>query len=321
VFIGWLVMLLLVVQFAGHLSRSVRRHRRKLVRQNRRIRAMSRRLKRHQRALVQHEKMVALGQMAAGVAHEIANPLASMDSLLQLMQRKPERLTGQTVGTLREQVDRINQIIQQMTRFAHPVDSEWSWTPLNEVAAQALRMARMDKRFRSVRVVEDYAPEIGEVRMLPHAMQQVLVNLMINAADAMAGRAEPTLTVRTRSVSGTNGKWEVEDEPNGQWAVIEVTDNGQGIRPEHLHRIFEPFFTTKPVGQGTGLGLSISYSLMRKQGGRLEVRSEVGKGSTFTAWLPISASRMVEARPPALEGPALRSNSAELGSESGERHG
>jgi C4-dicarboxylate-specific signal transduction histidine kinase len=275
--------LVLTVTLTNHITHDLRAHRRRLLRQNRRITAMSRQLRDQQQALVQHEKMVAMGRMAAGVTHEIANPLASMDSLLQLAQRRPERVTPATFDKLREQVKRINEIIQQMKAFAHPTALQESLSmPLNDVAAQALDMVRFDPRLKKTDVRREFDPSAGAVAMSPQALQQVLVNLVINALDAMSNAAAPTLTIRTQRREG--------------WCVIEVADNGHGIDPQHLPRLFEPFFTTKPVGKGTGLGLSISYSLMQRQGGSISVRSQAGEGATFTLRLPTSetASRARE---------------------------
>jgi signal transduction histidine kinase len=270
--IGIVMTLVLTVMLTNRITRDLRAHRRRLIRQNRRIRAMSRQLREQQQALVQHEKMVAMGRMAAGVTHEIANPLACMDSLLQLAQRRPERLNGETVEKLREQVQRINQIIQQMKAFAHPTEVVAQQKPLNDVVEQALAMVRFDARLKKTDVRRELDPSSGVVSMAPQALQQVLVNLIINALDAMAGSERPLLTLRTQRREG--------------WCVVEVADNGHGVDPRHMPRLFEPFFTTKPVGKGTGLGLSISYSLMQRQGGSISVRSQSGKGTTFTLRLP-----------------------------------
>jgi C4-dicarboxylate-specific signal transduction histidine kinase len=269
------VVLFLVVFLANHITRDLRRQHRRLVKQNRRITRMSRLARRQQRALVQHEKMVALGQMAAGISHEIANPLASMDSLLQLVARKPDRMSAETVAALREQVARINRIIRQMKAFAHPDEQQQparQTLPLNDVVEQALKMLEFDHRVRRVTVERQLSPDAGLVPVFPQALEQVLLNLLINALDAMDGVAEPKLTVRTEYRAGQ--------------CTIDITDNGQGIKPEHLKRLFEPFFTTKPLGKGTGLGLSISYSLVRKLGGEITARSEPGQGTTFTVRLP-----------------------------------
>jgi C4-dicarboxylate-specific signal transduction histidine kinase len=273
-----IVTLLATVHLANHITRGMRRQRRRLLRQNRRIRSMTHQIKQQQQAMIQHEKMVALGQMAAGVTHEIANPLASMDSLLQLMQRKPERLRPDAVATLREQIDRINQIIQQMKTFAHPSDAQQQTVDLNEIVEQSLHMLRFDKRLKAVKVDRQFSPDAGSLALLPQALQQVLVNLIINALDAMAQTPEPKLTVRTERRDGC--------------CLVEIADNGTGVAPEHMGRLFEPFFTTKPVGKGTGLGLSISYSLIQKQGGSISVRSQSGAGTSFTIRLPTArASR------------------------------
>jgi C4-dicarboxylate-specific signal transduction histidine kinase len=232
-------------------------------------------LKQQQQAMIQHEKMVAMGQMAAGVTHEIANPLASMDSLLQLMLRKPDRVRPEALQTLREQIGRINQIIAQMKTFAHPADMQQQTVALNEVVDQSLHMLRFDARLKQVTVERVFSPDAGSLPLLPQALQQVLVNLIINALDAMSNTAQPTLTIRTERREG--------------WCLIEVADNGTGISPEHMGRLFEPLFTTKPVGKGTGLGLSISYSLVQKQGGSISVHSQPENGTRFTIRLPIDS--------------------------------
>lgn len=274
--IGRTITLITTVHLANHITRGLRHQRRRLIKQNRRIRAMTRQLKLQQKAMIQQEKMAAMGQMAAGVTHEIANPLASMDGLLQLLQRKPDRIRPEAVQTLREQIERINQIIQQMKTFAHPADMQQQTADLNEVVEQSIHILRFDARLKSVQIDRQYAADAGSLTFLPQALQQVLVNLIVNAFDAMAQTEKPQLTIRTARQE--------------EWCVIEVTDNGTGIAPQNMGRLFEPFFTTKPVGKGTGLGLSISYSLVHKQGGSISVRSQEGAGTSFTIRLPASGN-------------------------------
>jgi signal transduction histidine kinase len=272
---GWCLTLLLTVFLANHVTRNLRRQRGRLVRQNRRIRNMAEHLRRHQLAMVQHEKMVAMGQMAAGVAHEIANPLASMDGLLQLMERRAGTAAPGSVPALREQVRRINAIVRQMTEFAHPSQAEWRVLPINEAVEKALAMACLDRRLSRVKMLKELGPAAGAVRVQPNGLQQVFLNLLLNAGDAMAETPEPKLVVRT--------------ERSGDKCTVSICDNGHGIRPENLARLFEPFFTTKPVGRGTGLGLSISYRLVSDMGGELAVTSTAGQGATFMVRLPIHA--------------------------------
>jgi C4-dicarboxylate-specific signal transduction histidine kinase len=207
-----------------------------------------------------------------------------MDSLLQLMQRKPERIRPDAVNVLREQIARINQIIHQMKSFAHPMDSQRETVELNQVVDDALNMVRFDQRMKRVRVEKRFSKDVGAIPLLPQALQQVLVNLVVNALDAMSETPEPLLTVRT--------------ERRADACLIEVADNGTGIQAENMERLFEPFFTTKAIGQGTGLGLSISYSLVQKQRGSISVRSQLGKGASFTIHLPATdASRNREEGP------------------------
>ncbi len=215
-------------------------------------------------------------EMAASIAHEIANPLASMDSVLQLLQRKPDRLRPEAVQTLREQVQRIEQIIKQMKAFAHPVDSQKQTMSLNEVVDRSIALVRFDKRMKNVPIERHLSADVGMVSLIPQAMEQVLVNLMMNALDAVADVEHPKVSVRTDRREDT--------------CIIEIFDNGHGIAPQHMRRLFEPFFTTKPVGKGTGLGLSISYSLMQRHGGEIKVRSRPGEGTTFVLELPAPTS-------------------------------
>ena len=264
---GWVITLLLTVFLANHITQAFRR-------QRQRLEKLTRQMRRQRRAMVQHDKMVALGQMAAGVAHEIANPLASMDGLLQLTQRHPERLKQEVISTLREQVQRIHQIIQLMKGFAHPAQMPMQRVAVNEIVEQALEMLRFDPRMKQVEVDRQLSPDAGSLRLMAQAVQQVLVNLIINALDAMEQTPAPKLTIRTSRREG--------------WCEVEVMDNGPGIAPEHRRRVFEPFFTTKPIGKGTGLGLAISHSLVDRQGGRITIRGGAGQGTNFIVHLPVT---------------------------------
>ena len=275
VLLGWSGALVCTVFVGGEIARSMRRQRRRLVRQTRELLTMQGVVRRQQRSMAQHEKMVALGQMAAGVAHEIANPLASIDGLLQLMRRKPERMTVESIDTLRGQAERIARIVRELTTFSRPTDLEQQTLAVNDVVRKAIEMASFDGRMKVVRLEQTFAPDAGFVPLLPQAIQQVLLNLLRNALDATEGVDDPLVSVRTaRDGDG--------------WIVIEVADNGCGIDTKDMRRVFEPFFTTKPVGKGTGLGLSISYSLINRHGGSISVASRPGEGATFRIRLPAS---------------------------------
>ena len=275
--VGWDATMLATVYLASRMARDLRRQARRLVRQNARIRRMAKRLRRQQEALVQHEKMFALGQMAAGVAHEVANPLASMDGLMQLLERRPEKVTPENLARLREQVARINQIVRQLTTFARAErtdaqSGEWREESLNAVVTRGLEVLRFDERLKKMSVERKLDERLQPVRMQPAALEQVLVNLMLNAADALEGAPAPKVVVKTEA--GTD------------WMEMSVSDNGPGMTEEVQARIFEPFFTTKAVGKGTGLGLSVSYSLVKKHGGNILVERAAGKGAVFRVRLP-----------------------------------
>lgn len=256
--IGWLLTLLLTVFVTNHVTAGLRER--------------DQRLRRQQQVLMQSEKMSAMGQMAAGVTHELSNPLASMDSLLQLMKRRPDRLTEESIDTLRAQIDRMNKIIRMMRMFAHPGESEAEPAELNEAVNQAIDMAQFDRRVKDVGLVRSLDPDCGSVRLIPQTIEQVVVNLVLNAVDAVEGRSDP--------------KVEISTERRGDECVIRVSDNGYGIESADLEKIFDPFFTTKSVGRGTGLGLAICYRLVEQHGGTIGVESVVGQGAAFEVALP-----------------------------------
>jgi C4-dicarboxylate-specific signal transduction histidine kinase len=164
-----------------------------------------------------------------------------------------------------------------MKAFAHPTEVVAQQMPLNDIVEQAIAMVRFDPRLKKTDLRREFDPSSGVVSMSPQALQQVVINLIINALDAMAATESAVLTLRTQRRDG--------------WCAVEVADNGHGIDPQHMPRLFEPFFTTKPVGKGTGLGLSISYSLMQRQGGSISVRSQSRRGTTFTLRLPANEPR------------------------------
>lgn len=280
VLLGWAIALPLSVYVVNRITRELFRLEHERLSARSRLRKMRRRLDAQQRAMVQHEKLVSMGQLAAGVAHEISNPLAGMDGLLQLMARHPDKPRPEAIATLREQVARIQATVRQLTGMAHPDLGQTEATDVNALVHDVLNMLKFDHRLRKAHLVLELEEPGGFAQMVPRAMHQVLTNLVFNALDAMEGKPDATLIVRTRC--------------DGEWRLIEVEDNGQGIPPGAWDRIFRPFYTTKPVGKGTGLGLSISRGLVRGQGGELTFRSEVGKRTTFSVRVPAAVRESME---------------------------
>ena len=274
-----------------------------------------------QSQLVQSEKMASIGQLAAGVAHEINNPIGFVlsnfgaleqyvgslfemlaayesveDGLRELeatakLKALRERLELQylkedmplLLQESKEGIARVCRIVQDLKDFSH-VDSaqDWVWanlhhgidSTLNVVASEIRNAADIDKAYGT----------LPEIECLPAQLNQVVLNLLLNAGHAMASR-RGKITVRT---GGSDG-----------WVWFEVEDDGAGIAPDIVGRIFDPFFTTKPIGQGTGLGLSLSYGIVQKHQGRIEVQSVVGRGSTFRVVLPVRQPLMQTGGKPA----------------------
>jgi signal transduction histidine kinase len=242
-------------------------------------------LRRTQAQLVQSEKMRSLGQLVAGVAHELNNPIGFVHANLQLLHEYVDKLDSpdaavrekareairKLLSRSREGTERVKQIVQDLRTFSRMDQAELQEADLNQEIERTLALA--EPRLKDgVRVERDFA-ELPRVRCYAGQLNQVFMNLVMNAADAMEGRG--TLRIRTRPAPGG--------------VRLEFSDDGPGLPPEVRDRIFEPFFTTKAVGQGTGLGLSISHGIVERHGGRLWVESQPGQGATFGIDLPLEA--------------------------------
>ncbi|MEW5746086.1 MAG: ATP-binding protein [Nitrospirota bacterium] len=235
-------------------------------------------IKRTQAHLIQSEKLASLGRLAAGVAHEINNPLTGIVTFGHLLYRKfPEGSEEkEDVKLIIEQAERCSNIIKGLLGFARGASPEKTDADINVLLKGSLDIIGHKADFFNIKIVVDLADKLPPVKAGGAQLQQVFLNMVLNAADAMAG--EGTLRIATRRTA----------EGDQEWVEIDFADSGHGISEEDLPKIFEPFFTTKPVGKGTGLGLAISYGIIEDHGGNIKVKSEVGKGTTFTIRLPIS---------------------------------
>jgi two-component system, NtrC family, sensor kinase len=235
--------------------------------------------------LIRTEKLASVGQLAAGVAHEIGNPLAAVLGYAEIL-RSEMTAAGGGVMTAAERLDaldrvkaetqRIHRIIQDLLEYSRPTREEAQATEPLTILRSAEALLRPQARFRAVKVVA--MPDAGPwpaVQVSAGRLRQVFVNLLLNAADAMEGKG--TVTVEATTDEGTDG------QPNVR---LLFRDEGPGISPELERKIFDPFFTTKSPGQGTGLGLSISRSIMESYHGTLELAPRAGKGATFQVTLP-----------------------------------
>lgn len=226
--------------------------------------------------LTRTEKLAAMGTLAAGVAHEVNNPLAAISSLIQMMQAK-QNLDDETSDRLRiiqTQIQRITQVTKDMMDFARVRPAAKSLISVNEISETALRLASFDKSFQRLQLNKEYAENLPKILVDSDQLQQVFLNLFLNARDAMPNGGE--LSIKTFNGANSN--------------KIEIADSGTGIEEKSLKQIFDPFFTTKPTGKGTGLGLAVCYGIITAHGGKIEVQSNNGNGTKFIIHLPVEIS-------------------------------
>jgi two-component system NtrC family sensor kinase len=227
--------------------------------------------------MVRTEKMAAIGQMAAGVAHEINNPLTGVITFGHLLRRKiPERSQERAdLDTILEEAKRCSRIARGLLDFARTTDLDRRDTDLREIVERTLSLVEHQPLFHNIEITRDYAADLPLVPADQGRMEQVFLNLVMNAAEAMEGRGRITITAAPRRTEG-----------GGEEVLVSVADTGPGIPEEIQSRIFDPFFTTKAAGKGTGLGLSVSYRIVEDHGGRIQVLSKPGEGTTFSVGLP-----------------------------------
>ena len=221
-------------------------------------------------ALIRTEKLATAGALAAGVAHEVNNPLAAISSLVQSMPARDER-ERETQRLILAQITRISGVLRDLMDFARPKAAEPQPTDLNQVLAKSLELARFDKGFKQLTVSTKLTGDLPLLQLDADRMQQVFLNLLLNARDAIGETRGGEITLHTQLADGEVRAF--------------IADNGHGIAPENLERIFDPFFSTKPKGQGTGLGLAVSHSLVTAHGGRISVQPNA-VGTTFMLCFP-----------------------------------
>lgn len=290
--------------------KSIRLQNEKLTKEKEEQKALILKLHETQDQLFQQEKMASIGQLAAGVAHEINNPvgyvssniaslehyvediLGVFDFLDEIILEKPDYdLLKEKVSTLKDELDiefikedcytllseskegivRVKEIVQDLKDFSHVDEATWQEADLVRGIESTLNIVSNDLKYKA-KINKEYG-ELPLVTCVPPQINQVIMNLLVNAGHAISERGE--ITIRTYSI-------------DKEKVAIEIEDTGSGISEENLNKIFDPFFTTKPVGTGTGLGLSLSYSIIEKHGGQLKCKSTVGVGTTFTIILPIT---------------------------------
>lgn len=223
--------------------------------------------------LMQSQKMESIGTLAAGIAHEVGNPLTSISSLVQVIQRTTnDEFAKEKLELIKNQINRISRTIRDLVDFSRPSTYVERPTDINSVVQDALNIVKYGKNVKEIDFRISLAQELPKLIVVPDQLTQVFINILMNAVDS--------LEEKRGTIWITSG---VEDSK----LVVTVRDTGKGIPADDLGKIFEPFFTTKEVGKGTGLGLWVSYGIVKNFGGDIQVSSQPGKGSTFTVMFPL----------------------------------
>jgi signal transduction histidine kinase len=245
-----------------------------------RLREANRELHRQQEAVARAEKLASIGRLAAGVAHEINNPLAGMQTCVAALQEggQDPATVGQYHALVQGGLSRIQRIVAQLLDFARERELSVSTVNVGRVLEETLALVRYQVERKRLKLAVILPQPPVSLHGDGNQLQQVFLNLMLNALDAVSEGGEVRISAR-RDTDGVE---------------IAVTDNGCGIAEQDVGKIFDPFFSTKGVGQGTGLGLSVSYGIVQAHGGRISVESRVGLGSTFRVWLPAGSGTVQE---------------------------
>jgi two-component system NtrC family sensor kinase len=234
--------------------------------------------------LIQSEKLSSVGQFVAGVAHELNNPLAVVIGFSELLlERETDEKARSHQDMIGKSAQRCQKIVANLLSFAREHQQERRPVLINGVMDEVIELMAYEMRTSNIDIFRDFQAILPPIIADPHRLQQVFVNILGNARQALEGfRPDGRIIVRTRAKEGS--------------VIVEIADNGPGIKPEHIRRIFDPFFTTKPVGKGTGLGLSLVSGIIHDHGGRIDVESVAGLGATFVVDLPITAEQAQHGR-------------------------
>lgn len=230
-----------------------------------------------ERQLIHTQKMESIGTLAAGIAHEVGNPLASISALVQVAQRSSkDPFVNEKLSLVKSQITRISKIIRDLVDFSRPSNYELELTDINKVILEAVEITRVGTKAKDITFETNLSDSIPMLPLIADQIQQVFLNILLNAVDAISEKKEKK-----------NEKISVSTKADSDWLTITFVDSGPGIKEENLNKIFEPFFTTKKEGKGTGLGLWVSYGIVKSFQGDIKVTSKLNEGTTFIIKLPI----------------------------------
>jgi signal transduction histidine kinase len=270
-----------VNQFNDELTRKIEAATSELARNYEELKRLNEALFESQRQLSQSEKLAALGEVSATMAHQIGTPLNSISGYIQLMLQEgnlqPE--DQNRLKIIESQLDRLGDSVKNLLTFTRQPKPLLKPLNVNEVLEELIRLGLPWLHARNVTLLSSLSSEVPSILGDPTHLQTLFLNLITNALDAMPQGGHLNISTQLHPTPATSGK-------NGRWVEIAIADTGIGITEESKKRIFDPFFTTKKIGEGTGLGLAICEKIIKEHAGRLEVESEVGKGSTFSIFIP-----------------------------------
>jgi signal transduction histidine kinase len=234
--------------------------------------------------LIRSARLAAVGEMAAGIAHELNNPLTTVSGFAELIldELPPDDPHHAELALVLQEANRARSVVRRLLDFSRPVEDQRKRTDVNELINQVLALTHHLLHASGVTLTTSLSQDLPWISMDSEQIKQVLVNLVNNAIQSMPTGGKLTI----------QSSFEMRGEADRleRWVTIAVCDNGVGIQPAIMDRLFEPFFTTRPAGKGTGLGLSVSYGIIASHGGYIDVTSQVGAGSCFTVYLPAALS-------------------------------
>lgn len=281
------------------------------------LEAANRALMEAQQALVRSEKLACVGRLAAGVAHEIGNPIGSILGYMELLlQEAGDPTQRDCLARVKGEAERIQRTVRALVEVGRPSGQRWELVDLKEIVDEILAVLQAHPGMRGVKLSWDPPQGPHQLWAHPDQIRQVLLNLMLNAMDSLGGKGCISVRVgradRLPKESGLVSSPRRKDDPAdidfspfrkvppvvaeagpGPFVFVQVEDTGSGIPPGHLERLFEPFFTTKEPGKGTGLGLTVCFGIVESYGGKIQVQSEPGKGSIFTVFFPVGRQESI----------------------------
>ncbi|HRI47958.1 MAG TPA: PAS domain S-box protein, partial [Ignavibacteriaceae bacterium] len=235
-----------------------------------------------EKQLIHTQKMESIGTLAAGVAHEVGNPLTSISALVQIVQRQTDdEFIKEKLELVKKQVTRISKIIRDLVDFSRPSNYELQLTDINENIREAIEIVKVGKKAKNIEFLFDPDTSLALLPLVSDQVQQVFVNILINAVDAIFEKQQ-------KSGEMYRGEICVSSRKNQEFLFLNFKDNGLGIKEEHTSKIFEPFFTTKKEGKGTGLGLWVSYGIIKSFHGDINIESNNNEGTIFKIMLPLN---------------------------------